>query len=124
MGGVYMAVWICERCGNKYSLKLEADFAVDPTRCGKCRLTIELHTFPLSFSLKEDLVAWGDDYGKWIDFKCDSLIENGIELEDEFNKKGIQLTERVKNELGEQFTVTFSPSLSAQSYKYKKGLFD
>ncbi|OGO78693.1 MAG: hypothetical protein A2Y23_03585 [Clostridiales bacterium GWB2_37_7] len=108
--------WKCENCGNNSKLKLEAEFAVDPIWCEDCGSAIDLYTFPLTSSLKEDLLKWGNDYGKWIDFETDSLVINGIELEEEFNKNGNKLAERIKGELGEKFTVTYSPSTSASMY--------
>jgi len=114
-----MVEWICEQCENRYLIKLEADFSIEPTWCGKCGLSIDIYLLPLSISLMEELLMWGNNYGKWIDFKSDSLAENGIELEKKFNRKGLQLTEKVKNELGSNFTVDYKSSTSAEWYKNK-----
>ena len=114
-----MEEWKCKKCENKYLLKIEADFAVDPIWCNKCGALIDITTFPLLAELRDQLVGWGNEYGKWIDLESDSLAENGIELQEDYNRKGLQLTEKVKNELGEKFKVRFKPSSSAESYKLR-----
>ncbi|XQY92455.1 hypothetical protein ACNRWW_03145 [Metabacillus sp. HB246100] len=54
--------------------------------------------------------------GEWINWSKDTLRPNGIELENEYNKLGQHLTEKVKIELGPNYKVRFSPSSSARMY--------
>jgi hypothetical protein len=62
---------------------------------------------------------WILKYGEWIDESTDTLMDNGIELEDKHNALGSKLTEKVKRELGDKYVVTFSPSTTARSYADK-----
>ncbi|PGX73220.1 hypothetical protein COE31_23265 [Priestia megaterium] len=105
-----------EKCKhNKY--KLEADFSADPIWCNDCGENLDLEEFPLSENLKGELEEWIDDYGNWIDFDTDSLRENGIEMETEYNKKGLQLFGQVKKQLGIDYPIVFVPSKSGELYK-------
>ncbi|MEH7292232.1 hypothetical protein ABEP18_24910 [Priestia megaterium] len=97
--------------------KLEADFSADPIWCNDCGENLDLEKFPLSENLKGELEEWIDDYGNWIDFDTDSLRENGIEMETEYNQKGLQLFGQVKKQLGIDYPIVFVPSKSGELYK-------
>jgi hypothetical protein len=114
-----MSAWTCDCSEGSYFLKIEADFSCDPTWCEKCGASIDLDELPLSPSLKKELVKWVLDYGKWIDTESDSLLENGIQLEEEHNSRGLLLRGEIINELGGRFSITFTPSSLAQIYKFK-----
>ncbi|WP_235816470.1 hypothetical protein [Bacillus massilinigeriensis] len=58
-------------------------------------------------------------YGKWIDWDKDTLLLNGIDLEDQFNQMGVALTEKVKQDLGGKYKVKYTPSKSARNYEKK-----
>ncbi|MFF2596799.1 hypothetical protein ACFVSZ_25900 [Priestia megaterium] len=92
-----------EKCKHN-TYKLEADFSADPIWCNNCGENL-------------DLEEWTDDYGNWIDFDTDSLRENGMETETEYNRKGQQLFEEVKKQLGTDYPIVFVPSKSGELYK-------
>ncbi|EFV74831.1 hypothetical protein HMPREF1013_04857 [Bacillus sp. 2_A_57_CT2] len=105
-------------CENKetFDLKVEGDVSADPIWCNQCGCNFDIEEVPLSEDLKDDLMRWAMMYGRWIDWSKDTLLPNGIELENEHNKQGQQLTEKVKKELGTKYRVKFSPSTSARMY--------
>jgi transcription elongation factor Elf1 len=105
-------------CENKqtFNLKVEGDVDTDPIWCNQCGCNFDIEEVPLSEDLKDDLMRWAMMYGRWIDWSKDTLLPNGIELENEHNKQGQQLTEKVKKELGTKYRVRFSPSTSARLY--------
>ena len=55
----------------------------------------------------------------WIDWDEDKLLPNGIELEEEHNKQGLNITEKVKKELEGKYRIKFSPSTMARMYANK-----
>jgi hypothetical protein len=104
-------------------IKIEADFCADPIWCNKCSCNLDLHLFPISSELKNELMNWMMQYGEWIDLESDTLVENGIGLENKHNEIGLYLTNKVKKEVGYKYKITFTPSTSAQSYAEKDKFF-
>ncbi|WP_347230857.1 hypothetical protein [Bacillus sp. LL01] len=70
--------------------------------------------------MKNELIEWANKYGEWIDWDHDQLIPNGIEMEEEHNKQGAKLTEKVKKELRSKYRIKFSSSTMARAYANKK----
>ncbi|MFC0234890.1 hypothetical protein ACFFJJ_01100 [Fictibacillus phosphorivorans] len=99
-----------------YELKLEADVNTDPVWCNRCGCNLELDELPISLDLKEELQNWTMVYGEWIDWANDRIRENGVELETEHNQLGQTLSAKIQKELGDTYTVSFSPSRSARHY--------
>jgi hypothetical protein len=64
-------------------------------------------------------MRWEMKYGDWIDWNTNKLLPTGIELEEEHNKQGLELTKKVKNELKGNYKIKFSPSTTARSYASK-----
>jgi hypothetical protein len=108
----------CEQ-KETYELKIEGDIGADPIWCNKCGCNLDLENIPISNELKRELMRWVTKYGKWIDWEKDKLLPNGVEFEEEHNKHGAKLTEKVKKELGEKYKIKFSPSTTARSYANK-----
>ena len=109
----------CEK-EETYELKIEGDVGADPLWCNQCGCNFDIEDIPISNELKRELMEWITNYGDWIDWERDKLILNGIELEEEHNKQGEKLTEKVKKELKEKYRIKFSPSTMARSYAMKK----
>lgn len=105
----------CES-GKTKELKIEGDVGADPIWCNRCGCNLDIEDVPISDELAEELSSWAMKYGKWIDWDKDTLLLNGVELEDEFNESGFGLTERMKQELGGTYKVTYSPSTSGRFY--------
>ena len=84
--------------------------------CDECMCNLELENLSISDELKSELRKWILAYGTWIDWKKDKLVPNGIELEEAHNKRGEQLTEKVKKEIGGQYKIRFSASTMARVY--------
>lgn len=105
----------CEQ-KETYYLKVEGDVGADPIWCYTCGCNLDFEEVPLSKELKGELMHWIMQYGEWIDWDRDKLVPDGIKLEEEHNKIGKALTEKVKEELGEGYQVTFSPATMAKSY--------
>lgn len=105
-------------CDSKetFDLKVEADVASDPIWCNQCGSNLNVMEAPISDKLKEELEDWVVLYGKWINWDIDKLRPNGVEMENQHNTLGQQLTEKVKKEIGSKYQVGFSPSTSAKSY--------
>ena len=108
----------CEQ-KETYELKIEGDVGTDPVWCHQCSCNFDLEDIPISNELKSELMEWGTQYGEWIDWDTDKLIPNGIEMEEEHNKQGAKLSEKVMNELKEKYRIKFSPSSMARSYANK-----
>lgn len=109
--------WKLRRKCKHTAYKLEADFSFDPIWCNDCGWNLDVEDFPLSDQRQEELSQWIVEYGEWIDFETDSLKENGLTLEKQHNEKGMKLFNEVKKELGEEYTIIFVPSTSAQFHK-------
>ena len=109
----------CCDSGETDDLKIEGDVGADPIWCNTCGCNVDIEDLPVSVELAEELSGWAMKYGKWIDWDEDSLKDKGIEMEGEFNKMGVALTERVKQEVGGNYKITFSPSTSARYYSRK-----
>ena len=80
-------------CEYTNSLKLEADYAADPIWCNSCGCNLDIDDFPLSDELQEELFQWTLQYKKM--------------PKDKHNRMGQSLTEKVKEELGSDFTIVF-----------------
>ncbi|MGX9134357.1 hypothetical protein ACWV26_08250 [Rummeliibacillus sp. JY-2-4R] len=83
---------VCQ-CEYTNSLKLEADYCADPIWCNNCGWNLDIDDFPLSDELQEELFQWTLQYKKM--------------PKDKHNKMGLNLTEKVKTELGSDFTIVF-----------------
>ncbi|TYR79316.1 hypothetical protein FZC66_14485 [Priestia megaterium] len=105
----------CEN-GKTATLKVEGDVGADPIWCSECGCNYEVENFCLSTELQEQLTEWAGDYGAWFDWETDTLIENGIEMEQLHNKRGKALTEQLEKELGITYRVRFSPASTARAY--------
>ncbi|WKA56561.1 hypothetical protein [Planococcus shixiaomingii] len=97
-------------------LKLEGDIDTDPLWCIHCGCNLEVEELPLSRELQEELARWAAAYGDWVDWEKDQLLPNGHLLEDEHNKAGLSLTEKLKKELNNDYKIEFSPFLMANNY--------
>lgn len=75
------------------SLKIEADFGADPIWCNVCGYNLDIDDFLLSEKLKEELFNWVRNYKE-------------IPM-NEHNKIGIALTEKVRDEIGRDYPITF-----------------
>jgi len=102
--------WKLKESCKHTSYKFEADFMADPIWCKNCGENLDIDEFPISDKLQEEIMGWVSEYGKWLDIETDSLKENGLKLEENHNEKGLQLFQKVKNELGEKYPIRFVPS--------------
>ncbi|MBO1511366.1 hypothetical protein [Metabacillus bambusae] len=109
----------CCDIGEIYDLKLEAD----PLWCNRCGCNLDIEVVPISDELAEELSSWTRKYGKWIDWDKDKLLPNGIEMEDDFNQKGVTLVEKLKQEIEGNYKIKFIPSTSARFYAKKQNGF-
>ncbi|MUK90339.1 hypothetical protein GMD78_18355 [Ornithinibacillus sp. L9] len=109
---------LCD-CGETYDIKIEGDVGADPFWCNKCSCNFNIDDFPISQKLSEELLAWSIKYGEWIDWEYDRLVANAIQLEDDFNRLGAMLTEKVKQEIGTRYLIQYFPSTSARLYLNK-----
>ena len=112
----FKKLWSNKNCKHD-TYKLEADFSTDPIWCNKCGENLDIEDFSLSNILQQELECWVSNYGNWIDFDTDSLKEKGIEMENEHNKKGLDLLQKIKEELGVDYPIIFSPSTSGELYQ-------
>ncbi|MDQ0205710.1 hypothetical protein [Alkalicoccobacillus murimartini] len=99
---------ICNR--DIFNIKIEADIAADPFWCSHCGCNLDIDDFPLSRSLKKELINWVTEYGRWLDWSTEEWLPGGKKLEVEHNSYGLLLTEKVKSELGEAYSIHFSSS--------------
>lgn len=115
----------CCRSGVTSELKIEGDIGADPVWCSICGCNLNIEDVPISKKLANELSSWVITFGKWIDRDKGTLLSNGIELEEEFNRLGIALTKKVKQELVDQYIIHYSPStkvkFSTQNSIYEKG---
>ncbi|MBT2722622.1 hypothetical protein [Bacillus sp. ISL-46] len=102
--------WKKRRNCKHTSYKFEADFVADPIWCNDCGENLDIEEFPLTDELREQLMDWVSEYGKWIDLETDLLEENGLQLVENHNEKGLQLLQEMKKQLGEQYPIVFVPS--------------
>lgn len=105
----------CER-SLPASLKIEGDVGADPFWCAHCAFNIDMADLPLSNNLAVALSSWNSTYGEWIDWNTDTLKEDGLQLEKQFNREGEALTEKVRSEIGHIYGIVFVPSTSARLY--------
>ncbi len=91
----------------------------DPLWCNQCGCSLDLEETTISDELQDDLMRWAMKYGDWIDWNKDKLLPTGIELKEEHKKQGLELTEKVKNELKGNYIAKFSSSTTARSYASK-----
>ncbi|MCG7344864.1 hypothetical protein MHZ92_12020 [Sporosarcina sp. ACRSL] len=101
-------------CYETHDLKVEADIGADAIWCNKCFSNFDIEYVPISNELKSELFEWLSKYGEWIDWDTDGIVLNGAELEEEHNKQGLKLTEKVQKELEGKYKVSFSPSTYAK----------
>lgn len=106
----------CCASGETNDLKIEGDVGADPIWCNRCGCNLDIGDVPISASLQEELSSWAVKYGNWVDWERDKLLPNGIKLEDKFNRIGLNLTEKVKQEIGINYNIKFIPSTSARFY--------
>ncbi|WP_141430638.1 hypothetical protein [Bacillus sp. 03113] len=107
-------------CNETNELIIEGDVGADPIWCSKCGCNLEIEALSVSKMLEMELSSWAMTYGEWIDWDKDVLLPNGIVLEKEFNARGLILTEKVKQEIGDQYKIKFSPSSSTRLYAKKE----
>lgn len=108
----------CEQ-KETYELKVESDVGADPIWCNQCGCNFDIEDIPISNELIRELIEWVNMYGEWIDWDKDKLLPNGIELEEEHNKNGLNLTEKIKKELEGKYRIKFSHSTMARMYANK-----
>ncbi len=111
----------CEQ-QETYKLKVEGDVGADPIWCNQCGCNLDLDDISISKELKRELSEWATKYGEWIDWDIDQIVENGVEIEEEHNRQGAYLTEKVKLELSGKYKIVFSPSSMGRSYANNKRL--
>ncbi|GAF63353.1 PTS system transporter subunit IIB [Bacillus sp. TS-2] len=99
-----------------YLLKVEADVGAEPIWCQQCGCNLDLDDITISSPLKRELMCWAQEYGEWIDWNRDTLLPNGVEMEDKHNKQGKFMTEKLKKELAGRYQITFSSSTMARAY--------
>ena len=102
------------RCQKIKQVKVEADISADPLWCGRCFSNLDIDYFALPLELKQELKAWIDDYGKWIVWENDGIVQGGVSMEQQHNERGALLTVEVKIALRDQYDVVFSPSTFAR----------
>lgn len=83
------------KCEFTNSFKIEADFVADPIWCNQCGWNLDIEDFPITDNLKAELDQWTGLYKK-------------ISI-NEHNSIGQLLTEKVKEELGTEYTIVFIP---------------
>ncbi|OAS82742.1 hypothetical protein [Metabacillus litoralis] len=113
----------CCKKGDTNDLKIEADVGADPIWCKRCGCNLDIEDVPISDVLAEELSSLARNYGKWINWDKDTLLPNGLEMEDEFNQKGVTLVEKLKQEIEGNYKIKFIPSTSARFYAKKQNGF-
>lgn len=107
-------ICLCEE-QEIFDLKLEGDFGADPIWCNSCGCNIDLEEMLLSDELKNELLNWVIDFGKWIDIVHEKWLPNGSNLENAHNTRGLCLVEKIQDELGKAYTITFISSNMSKS---------
>jgi hypothetical protein len=104
-------------CNNeKRMITIEGDVGSDPIWCTNSGYNLDLETFSLGKELKERLMQWMCNYGKWIDWQTDTLLPNAVEQEKLHNEAGRKLTHEVQRVLDSKYVVTFKPSTMMDLY--------
>ncbi|MCA0983244.1 hypothetical protein LCL89_04170 [Halobacillus yeomjeoni] len=98
-------------------LKVKGDVGADPVWCHRCNCNFDIEEIPIRRDLKFELMEWIGKYGEWIDWERDGIVPNGIELEEDHNKEGLKLTEKLQKELEGKYKVSFTPSTFSKAYK-------
>ncbi len=104
---------LCEQKETQ-ELKIEGDVEAEPVWCNQCGCNLDMEGLQISNDLKKALMEWIKAYGAWMDWEQDTLLINGIELEEVHNKQGMKLTGQVKNQVGRGYEITFSASVMAK----------
>lgn len=108
---------ICEQ--ESFDLKVAGDVGADAIWCNRCGCNLDIDGIPISNELIREFKKWVNAYGDWIDWDKENLLPNGIQLEEEHNKIGLNLTEKVKDELDGEYRILFSPSTLLKTYERK-----
>ncbi|MEH7885206.1 hypothetical protein V7654_12905 [Bacillus sp. JJ1609] len=82
-------------CEFTNSFKIEADFVADAIWCNQCGENLDMEDFPITDNLKTELGQWTGLYKKISINEHDSIGEH--------------LTGKVKEELGNEYTILFIP---------------
>ena len=99
-------------CGCKQqttALLLEGEYGADPVWCAVCQYNIELDELPVDDALLDELLAWGNAYGQWVDLEVNDFVEGGEDMEAAHNKQGALLAKKLQMAL-QGVQVTFTPS--------------
>lgn len=96
--------------GTTTHITLEGEFGADALWCTKCAYNLEVEDLPLSDRVKDALLDWAAQYGMWIDLETGSLVDDAEQLEQMHNAAGQVLAEKLNDELGVAYRVTFTAS--------------
>ena len=96
--------------GRTTTITLEGEFGADALWCTKCQYNLDVEHTILSDRLKEALLEWAAQYGIWIDLETDMLVDDAQTLEKTHNAAGKVLVQKLQEELGVAYTITFEPS--------------
>ena len=102
-------------CGCKTAttkLFIEGEYGADPVWCSVCQYNIELDELPIDDGLMNELLAWGNSYGQWVDLEAGVYVDGGEAMEAAHNKEGTLLGKKLQMAL-QGATVTFNPSAMA-----------
>ncbi|UOQ48763.1 hypothetical protein MUN88_00965 [Gracilibacillus caseinilyticus] len=91
------------------SYKMEADHSADPLWCSMCGFNLEINDFPLSQRLKTDLMEWIVEYGDILEQSDwgEKITDDTAILIKSHNEKGIRLHQKLKEELGDGYKVSY-----------------
>ncbi|WP_089972996.1 hypothetical protein [Lihuaxuella thermophila] len=91
-------------------IKIEAESCADPVWCAVCGSNLDLDEFPLSKELTDELWQWNLQYHHWlVEIDYEDIKKMDAKWVTQHNEWGLILAEKVQNELGSPFRVTFSP---------------